>query len=155
MFADTELLNITSRRELCFEEKINLFKEKDGGLSHHELGDRFHISVGMVSNILKRELEYANDYEANQNKKLKGKLINSEDLPGEDPPSLAESLELVRRRRILSTTQQPELHLFIIQLQSKLTDVLLDSNSSKQKIYLRLFQTCTCCTNFKSLHLKN
>ncbi|CAF3330347.1 unnamed protein product [Rotaria sp. Silwood2] len=30
---------------------------------------------------------------------------NMEELPGEDPPSLAESLELVRRLRLLSTTQ--------------------------------------------------
>ncbi len=65
---------------------------------------------------------------------------NSEELPGEDPPSLAESLELVRRLRLLSTTQQPELHPFIIQLQSKLTDVLLDSNLSKQKSILDYFK---------------
>lgn len=66
---------------------------------------------------------------------------NSEDLPGEDPPSLAESLELVRRLRFLSTTQQPELHPFINQLQSKLTDILLDSNLSKQKSIFDYFQS--------------
>ena len=66
---------------------------------------------------------------------------NSEDLPGEDPPSLAESLELVRRLRLLSTTQQPELHPFINQLQSKLTDILLDSNLSKQKSIFDYFQS--------------
>ena len=64
---------MTSRRELCLEEKINLIKEKDGGLSHRELDDRFHISVGAVSNILKRKLEYTNDYEANRNKRSKRK----------------------------------------------------------------------------------
>jgi hypothetical protein len=46
---------MTSRRELCLEEKINLIKEKDGGLSHREISDRFHISVGAVSNILETE----------------------------------------------------------------------------------------------------
>ena len=66
---------------------------------------------------------------------------NSEDLPDEDPPSLAESLELVRRLRLLSTTQQPELHPFINQLQSKLTDILLDSNLSKQKSIFDYFQS--------------
>jgi len=65
---------------------------------------------------------------------------NSEDLSSEDPPSLAESLEFVRRLRLLSTTQQPELHPFIIQLQSKLTDVLLDSNLLKQKSILDHFK---------------
>ena len=58
---------------------------------------------------------------------------NNDDQPIEDPPTLSESLEFVRRLRRLSTTQQPELHPFVIQLQSKLTDVLLDSNISKQK----------------------
>ena len=59
----------------------------------------------------------------------------------EEPPSLAESLELVRRLRLLSTTQQPEIHPFIIQLQSKLTDVLLDSQVSKQKSIFDYFKT--------------
>lgn len=68
-------------------------------------------------------------------------LENSEELPGEEPPSLAESLELVRRLRLLSTTQQPEIHPFIIQLQSKLTDVLLDSQVSKQKSIFDYFKT--------------
>ncbi|CAF2142131.1 unnamed protein product [Rotaria magnacalcarata] len=65
---------------------------------------------------------------------------NLEELPSEDPPSLAESLELVRRLRLLSTTQQPELHPFITELQSKLTDVFLDSNSSKQISILEYFK---------------
>ncbi|CAF3999186.1 unnamed protein product [Rotaria sordida] len=72
---------------------------------------------------------------------------NMEELPREDPPPLTESLELVRRLRLLSTTQQPELHPFITQLQSKLTDVFLDSNSSKQRSILEYFKyapdTCT------------
>lgn len=66
---------------------------------------------------------------------------NSEELPGEDPPSLSESLELVRRLRLLSTTQQPELHHLVTELQSKLTDVLLDSTVSKQR---------SICDYFKS-----
>lgn len=65
---------------------------------------------------------------------------NLEELPREDPPSLAESLELVHRLRLLSTTEQPELHPFITQLQSKLTDVFLDFNSSKQRIILEYFK---------------
>jgi hypothetical protein len=67
---------------------------------------------------------------------------NCEDLPNEDPPSLAESLELIRRLRLLSMTQQPELHSYVMQLQSKLTDILLDSNLSKQRSILDYFQ-CT------------
>ena len=65
---------------------------------------------------------------------------NSEELPAEDPPSLAESLKLVRRLQLLSTTQQPELHSFITQLQSKLTNVFLDCHSSKQRSILEYFK---------------
>ena len=58
---------------------------------------------------------------------------NIEDLLSENPPSLSESIEMMRRLRLLSTTQQSELHPFITQLQSKLTDVLLDYNYSTQR----------------------
>ncbi|CAF1172021.1 unnamed protein product [Rotaria sordida] len=65
---------MTTRHELCLEEKINLIREKEQGLSHRELSEKFEISLGAVSNILKRKCEYTNDYETNCNKKLKRKL---------------------------------------------------------------------------------
>ena len=68
-------------------------------------------------------------------------FINDDPENSEDLPSLAESLELIRRLRLLPTTQQPELHPFINQLQSKLTDILLDSNLSKQKSIFDYFQS--------------
>ncbi|CAF2020723.1 unnamed protein product, partial [Rotaria magnacalcarata] len=37
-------------------------------------------------------------------------------VPSEDPPSLSECLDLVRRLRSFSTMQKPELHSFIIEL---------------------------------------
>ncbi|CAF2849584.1 unnamed protein product [Rotaria sp. Silwood2] len=67
---------MTTRRELCLEEKINLIKEKENGLSYRQLSDKFQILVGVVSNISKRKLEYTDDYELNRNKKLKGKFKN-------------------------------------------------------------------------------
>ena len=63
-----------------------------------------------------------------------------EELLTKDPPSLTESLELVRRLRLLSTTQQPEFHSLIIQLQSKLTGAFLSSNSSKERFILEYFK---------------
>ena len=65
---------------------------------------------------------------------------NSEDAFIEEPPSLSESLEMVRRLRLLSNTQQPERQTFIVQLQSKLTDVFLDSNASKQRQIIDYFK---------------
>ena len=59
--------------------------------------------------------------------------MNDEDTNLEHPPSLFEALKMVKRLHLLSTTLHPELHLFITQLQSKLTDIYLDSKFSKQK----------------------
>ena len=41
--------------DLELKEKMNLIKEKERGLSHRELRDKFKISIGAVSNILKRK----------------------------------------------------------------------------------------------------
>ena len=43
-------------------------------MSHRELKDKFQVSLGSFSNILKRKQEYLEDYESNQNKKFKRKL---------------------------------------------------------------------------------
>ena len=65
---------MTSLTDLDLEQKINLIKDKERGLSHRELKDKFHVSIGAVSNILKRKSEYINDYETNRNKKVKRKM---------------------------------------------------------------------------------
>jgi hypothetical protein len=57
---------------------------------------------------------------------------NDEDTT-EQPPSLYEAMDMTRRLHLLSITQQPELYLCVMQLQSKLIDVCLDSNISKQR----------------------
>ena len=59
--------------------------------------------------------------------------MNDEDANHEHPPTLCEALTRVKRLHLLSTTCHPELHLFISQLQSKLIDIYLASNCSKQK----------------------
>ncbi|CAF1505646.1 unnamed protein product [Rotaria magnacalcarata] len=67
---------------------------------------------------------------------IKQGVSQNDDLPGEEPPTLSGCLELVRCLRLFSIMQQSELHSFIIQLESKLTDTLLDSNLSKQRSIL-------------------
>jgi hypothetical protein len=47
---------MTFRHELDLEQEINLIKEKERGLSHCELKDKFHLSLGAVSNIIKRKM---------------------------------------------------------------------------------------------------
>ena len=65
---------MNSRNELDLEQKINLIKEKERGSSHREIKDKFQVSLGAISNILKRKNEYINDFETNQSKKIKRKL---------------------------------------------------------------------------------
>ncbi len=67
---------MTSRNDLTLEQKINLIRDSERGLSYRELKENFQIFLGCVSNILKRKHEYVNDYECNHNKKLKWKMKN-------------------------------------------------------------------------------
>ena len=67
---------MTPRHELCLEEKISLIKDQENGLSYRQLSNKFQISIGAVSNIMKRKTEYTDDYESNINKNFKRKLKN-------------------------------------------------------------------------------
>ncbi len=50
-----------------------IFDNNEGnGLSQRKLATKYNISLGSVSNILKRKQEYLNDYETNQNKNVNG-----------------------------------------------------------------------------------
>ena len=51
-----------------------------------------------------------------------------------------EALEIVRRLHLLSIKQHPELHQFVTQLQSKLIDAYVQSDTSKQKSILDFFK---------------
>ena len=63
----------------------------------------------------------------------------------EEPPSLADALEMIRKLHLLVSIRQPELHHLVSDLQSKLTDAYIDSRSSKQSsITDFFFQTFNC-----------
>jgi predicted DNA-binding protein YlxM (UPF0122 family) len=67
---------MTSRNGHTLEQKINLIRESERGLSYRELKENFEVFLGCVSNTLKWKHEYVNDYEYNHNKKLKWKMKN-------------------------------------------------------------------------------
>ncbi len=52
------IFNMGSRNNLDPNSKINLIKDKERGLSHRNLKDIFEVSIGAVTNILKRKQEY-------------------------------------------------------------------------------------------------
>jgi predicted DNA-binding protein YlxM (UPF0122 family) len=64
---------MSTRNDLTLEQKINLIKQNEGGSSYRELCNNFKISIGAVSNVIKRKREYMSDYENNLNKKVKRK----------------------------------------------------------------------------------
>ena len=70
------LFRMSTRNDLTLEQKINLIKQNKGGSSYRELCDKFKISIGSVSNVIKIKTEYLNDYEINLNKKIKRKTCN-------------------------------------------------------------------------------
>ncbi|CAF4568820.1 unnamed protein product [Rotaria sp. Silwood2] len=66
--------------------------------------------------------------------------LNDEEPDIEKPPSIPESIQMVHRLKLLSSSQYPELHSLLIQLQSKLIDAYLDSNIVKKKSILDFFK---------------
>jgi len=69
---------MATRRDLTLHDKVQLiFDNNEGnGLSQRKLAEKYKISLGSVSNILKRKEEYLNDYETNQNQNVKRKFKN-------------------------------------------------------------------------------
>lgn len=57
---------------------------------------------------------------------------NEDEPTFEEPPSLVDALEMIRKLHLLVSTRQPELHQLVSDLESKLTDTYIDSKSSKQ-----------------------
>jgi Mor family transcriptional regulator len=66
---------MSSLHGLSLEEEINLIKDNERGLLYRELSDKFKLSLDAVSNVFKQTCEYTNNYERNQNKKVKRKLL--------------------------------------------------------------------------------
>ncbi len=49
---------MASRHELDLEQKMNLIRDKENGLSHRQLKEKFQVPLGAISNILKSKNEY-------------------------------------------------------------------------------------------------
>ena len=67
---------MTCRNDLELERKVSLLKESEYVLSYRELEENFQVSLGTISNILKRKHGYVNGYECNHCKNFKPKMKN-------------------------------------------------------------------------------
>ncbi|CAF4196759.1 unnamed protein product, partial [Rotaria sordida] len=65
---------MSSGNDLTLEDKIKLIKENESGSPYRKLRDKFKLSIGAISNIIKRKSEYMGDYEINYNKNVKRKI---------------------------------------------------------------------------------
>jgi hypothetical protein len=60
----------------------------------------------------------------------------------EKPPNLSEVLEMMRKLHLYASTEQPQLHTLISDLESQLTDIYLDSKAAKQSSIKDYFDSC-------------
>jgi predicted DNA-binding protein YlxM (UPF0122 family) len=67
---------MTTRHTLTLSEKIQLIRENEEHVSYRTLADKYKISIGSVSNIIKRKVEYIEDYEQNENSSKKRNVRN-------------------------------------------------------------------------------
>ncbi|CAM4840512.1 unnamed protein product, partial [Rotaria magnacalcarata] len=70
---------------------------------------------------------------SNENNDDISSIEEEDDVPAELPPKLVDAMEMVRRLHLLATTEQPQLHCIISQLDSQLTQLFIDSKQLKQK----------------------
>jgi len=57
----------------------------------------------------------------------------------EQPPSISEALEMLRKLHIFASLEQPQLHNVLFDLESQLTDIYLDSKAMKQSAITNYF----------------
>ena len=62
---------MTTKPTLNLAEKIQLFGDNDEHLSYRALADKYKISIGSVSNIIKRKVECVQAYEQNEKSREK------------------------------------------------------------------------------------
>jgi predicted DNA-binding protein YlxM (UPF0122 family) len=67
---------MATKHTLTLSEKVELIRENEENVSYRTLADNYKISIGSVSNIIKRKAEYIENYEQNQNSAKKRNFRN-------------------------------------------------------------------------------
>ena len=58
---------MATKHTLTLSKKIDLIRDNEDNISYRTLSDKYGISIGSISNIIKRKAEYIENYEQNQN----------------------------------------------------------------------------------------
>ena len=72
--------------------------------------------------------------------------VDDEDSIEEVVPKLPEALNMLRKLHLFASTEHPELHPLLTELESKMTDVYLDWKSSKQSCITDYFKKNWFCS---------
>jgi predicted DNA-binding protein YlxM (UPF0122 family) len=62
---------MATKHTLTLSEKVELIRENEHNVSYRTLAEKHKISIGSVSNIIKRKAEYIESYEQNENSNKK------------------------------------------------------------------------------------
>ncbi|CAF4683431.1 unnamed protein product, partial [Rotaria socialis] len=65
---------MTARRDLTLAERVELIRKNEQNVPYRKLAGEYKISIGSVSNIVKRKVEYIENYEQNENSNKKRNL---------------------------------------------------------------------------------
>ena len=127
-------------------------KQLDDLLTHLQIGSNRMSAVELInidsnipvfnewndnSDLLIEIINYGVD-ENNEGTEEEEETESSQEIP----PKLPEALDILRRLHLFASKEQPELHQFISELESKMTDLYLDSKVCKQ----------SCITDFFKKH---
>ncbi|CAF3500964.1 unnamed protein product [Rotaria sp. Silwood1] len=65
---------MAARRDLTLAENVELIRKNEQNVPYRKLAGEYKISIGSVSNIVKRKVEYIENYEQNENSNKKRNL---------------------------------------------------------------------------------
>jgi len=112
-------------------------KQLDSLLAHAQIGGHQLTAVEFVN--IDSSIPAFNEWDDNEHLKDLVQVDEDEEKEEEEnvsiaekPPNLSEVLEMMRKLHLFASTQQPQLHTLISDLESQVIDIYLDSKVAKQ-----------------------
>ncbi|CAF2055335.1 unnamed protein product [Rotaria magnacalcarata] len=114
---------MSSRHDLTLQQKVELINDNvDGnGLSQRKFEHLVECDIK----------EQYSDYDDDD---------DSDRMPTESPPTITEAMKMIRKLHLLATTQEPQLHQLVNELESKLTGVYIHLKPKRQTILEDFFK---------------
>lgn len=139
-------LTITNTSDIDVEvgtsEKDGVLRQLDVLLQHVQIGGQQMTAEQFVS--IDSDAPSFDEWNDNSEDSSVINIIPQEydedpDLPSQNPPTLTEALDMIRRLHVLSSTDYPHLYPVVSELESKLIDIYLERKTSKQSTIYNFF----------------